>query len=319
MTVYTSVASLKRARPVRAATAWVNAPFAVRRHRPRHRQPRIRPFPSTRWTSYACGLGATIACTAVSFPIGTHVDLINIVMVYMLGSALAGLWLGRGASALTAVLNVVAFDFFFVPPRFSLAVYDVSYLITFSAMLLVSLIITRLVIAVREQIDAAQARERHTAALLAIARELSVTRDGRSMSEIAVRQIAEELRCGALILLCDEDGRVGSALIAASGGGALPIVDMDAARSVAVGARQGGTERTLYLALSNSHGIAGVLVVGIPPRPQSAAGAAPTARWLCGAACLGVGASSTGGGGRRGPCRGGEERDAQYVARLDFT
>ena len=40
-------------------------------------------------------------------------------MVYLLGVTVAGLRLGRGPSVLTAVLNVAAFDFFFVPPRFS--------------------------------------------------------------------------------------------------------------------------------------------------------------------------------------------------------
>jgi two-component system sensor histidine kinase KdpD len=137
-------------------------------------------------------------------------------------------------------------------------------------MLLVSLIITSLVIAVREQIDAARARERHTAALLAIARDLSVTRDGRSMSEIAVRRIAQELRCGALILLCDEDGCVGSVPIAASSNTDLPLIDMVAARSAAspgrsaaVDTQPSGSERTLYLPLANSHGTAGILVVAI--------------------------------------------------------
>jgi two-component system sensor histidine kinase KdpD len=199
-------------------------------------------LPRARWISYAWGPVATAICTAISFPIGTRVDLINIVMVYMLGSAIAGLRLGRGASALTAVLNVMAFDYFFVPPRFSLAVYDASYLITFSAMLVVSVIITGLVIAVREQIEAAQARERHTAALLAIARDLSVTRDGRSMSQITVHRIAEELHCTSHILLCDEIGWVGFDPIPSS------------------------TESTLYLPLANSHGTAGVLVVDTAAR-----------------------------------------------------
>jgi len=37
-------------------------------------------------------------------------------------------------------LNVAAFDFFFVPPRFSFAVSDVQYLLTFFIMLAVGLI-----------------------------------------------------------------------------------------------------------------------------------------------------------------------------------
>ena len=152
-------------------------------------------------------------------------------MVYMLGSAAAGLWLGRGPSALTALANVVAFDFFFVPPRFSLAVYELGYLITFSAMLLVSLIVTGLVIAVREQIQVAEARERYTAALLAIAQDLSVAREAQSMADITARRIAKELRCFALILLCDEHGQVGDTPIATSSSTGQPPIDLLAAQS----------------------------------------------------------------------------------------
>ncbi|MGO9593058.1 MAG: ATP-binding protein [Steroidobacteraceae bacterium] len=210
-------------------------------------------------------------CTTATFPVATHVDLINIVMVYMLGSAAAGLWLGRGPSALSAVANVLAFDYFFVPPRFSLAVYDVSYFVTFSAMLLVSLLITSLVIAVREQTEAAGARERHTAALFAMTHELSAARDVQSMAEITVRRIAGELHCFALILLCDKHGQVDRKPLAASNSG-LPPIDMVAAQWVAsrgqragLGTQQFSADPAVYLPLANAHGTIGVLMAGRTP------------------------------------------------------
>ena len=222
----------------------------------------------------------TALCTVVTFPVATHVDLINIVMVYMLGSAAAGLWLGRGPSALGAVANVLAFNYFFVPPRFSLAVYDVSYFDTFSAMLLVSLLITSLVIAVREQTEAAGARERHTAALFAMTHELSMTRDVQSMAEITVRRIAEELHCFALILMCDGHGQVDRKPLAASCSG-LPPIDMVAAQWVAsrgqragLGTQQFSADPAVYLPLANAHGTIGVLMIGrtrgggLPPEQQ---------------------------------------------------
>ena len=201
-----------------AGGAWLRRRPAAARQSARPWRPRARAATSAQWSQYLCGLAGSALCTAITFPVGTHVDLINIVMVYMLGSAAAGFWLGRWPSALTAVANVLAFDFFFVPPRFSLAVYEVSYLITFSAMLLVSLLITSLVIAVREQTEAAGARERHTAALFAMTHELSLVRDARSMAEITVRRIAEGLHCCAFVLLCDEHGRVAAVPVASSGG-----------------------------------------------------------------------------------------------------
>ena len=49
-------------------------------------------------------------------------ELANLVMVYLLGATIAGLRLGRVPAVVSAVANVAAFDFFFVPPRFTFAV-----------------------------------------------------------------------------------------------------------------------------------------------------------------------------------------------------
>ena len=85
-----------------------------------------------------------LVCSAVAFAMYPHFELANLVMVYLLGVTVAGLRFGRGPSVLTAVLNVAAFDFFFVPPRFTFAVADVQYLVTFGVMLIVALVIANL-------------------------------------------------------------------------------------------------------------------------------------------------------------------------------
>ena len=63
-------------------------------------------------------------------PLSQAYDLhLRLVAVY---AAFAG---GRGPAMLAALVSVAAFDFFFVPPRFSFAVTDVQYLVTFGVML----------------------------------------------------------------------------------------------------------------------------------------------------------------------------------------
>ncbi len=129
------------------------------------------------WSRYARALAGTAACTAVSFALFPYFELANIVMVYMLGAAVAGLRLGRGPATWAAFANIIALDFFFVPPRFSFAVSDVQYLVTFLVMLIVTLLIATLMASVRQQTRVAGARERRTALLYAMSRELAATRD----------------------------------------------------------------------------------------------------------------------------------------------
>jgi len=58
---------------------------------------------------------------------------------------------------LSSVLSVASFDYFFVPPRFNFAVSDAQYLITFVAMLVISLVIATLMASVASR-RASQAR-----------------------------------------------------------------------------------------------------------------------------------------------------------------
>src|SRR6185437_16881077 len=134
--------------------------------------------------------------------------LSNLVMIYLLGATVAALRLGRGPSALTALLNVIAFDFFFVPPRFNFAISDAQYLLTFGVMLLVALVIGNLVASVRQQTRVAGARERRTALLYAMSRELAATRGTSPMARVAVRHVAEVFQCQAVVLLPDADGKL---------------------------------------------------------------------------------------------------------------
>ena len=228
---------------------------------------RRRPHSGARAFGYLWGLAFTAIGTAVAWPIAGHVDLINIVLIYLLAAAMAGLLLGRGPSALTAVTNTLAFDYFFVPPLFSFQVLDSSYCETFGAMLLVALIIANLMIAVREQTEVAGLREHHTAALYAIARDLSVARDADAMVATVVRHIGEDLQAYAQVLLCDQSGQI-SAPPAPAARDQRPGLNLTVARWVAARGERAGfgtsqfpAEPARYLPLRGSGGTIGALAV----------------------------------------------------------
>jgi two-component system sensor histidine kinase KdpD len=130
----------------------------------------------------------------------------NLVMIYLLVVVLAALYLGRGPAVLAAVLSVLVFDFFFVPPYFTLAVNDTEYLLTFLALLLVGLIISDLTARVREQIQAAHRREQETSALYALSRDLAVAVDLESVTEAVTAHVGETLGRDVTVLLSEGKG-----------------------------------------------------------------------------------------------------------------
>jgi len=161
-----------------------------------------------RWDRYAWGVVTTAACTAVAFVLYPRFELSNLVMVYLLGVTLSGLRLGRGPSVLVSLLNVAAFDFFFVPPRYTFAITDGQYFVTFAVMLIIALVIASLMASIRQQTRVAGARERRTALLYAMSRELAATRGLSSLAQVAVSHVAEVFQCKAVILLPDATGKL---------------------------------------------------------------------------------------------------------------
>lgn len=160
------------------------------------------------WPRYAWALLSTALCTGVAFAMYPRFELSNLVMVYLLGVTVAGLRLGRSPALLTAALNVIAFDFFFVPPRFSLAISDAQYLVTFGVMLTIALVIANLMASVRQQTRVAGARERRTALLYAMSRELVATRGIEALARVAVSHVAEVFQCQAVVLLPNREGKL---------------------------------------------------------------------------------------------------------------
>lgn len=160
------------------------------------------------WHRYAWALATTLICTAAAFAMYPFFELTNIVMAYVLGSTIAGVRFGRGPATVAAVANVLAFDFFFVPPRYTFSVSDFEYVVTFGVMLTVTLVIANLMASVRQQTRVAGARQRRTALLYAMSRELAATRGVTSMAQVAVRHVAEVFDCKAVVLLPDANGRL---------------------------------------------------------------------------------------------------------------
>ena len=146
--------------------------------------------------------------TLVAFPLHSVFDLANIVMLFLLGTVLVAIKLGRGPAALAAVLNVAACDFFFVPPRFSFAVSDVQYLLTFSVMLAVGLITGQLTAGLRFQARISSSRERRAQSLFALTRDLSAALLPTQVIELGRAALQRDFGGQAVILAMDDKDRL---------------------------------------------------------------------------------------------------------------
>ena len=171
------------------------------------------------WRGYAWAVGACVLTALLATPLLPFFDLANIVMLFLLAVVLVALRFGRGPAVLAAFVSVGAFDFFFVPPRFTFAVSDAQYLLTFAVMLVVGLITGQLTAGLKFQARAAAHREQRSRALFEFARDLSAALETTQVVEAGRAAVAREFRAEVAFYVLGLDEALHLAADAAPGEG----------------------------------------------------------------------------------------------------
>lgn len=152
----------------------------------------------------ALTVAATAGTTLLATPLLGYLDQANIVMLFLLTVLVIAVKLGRNAAILASVLSVACFDVFFVPPRFSLAVSDIQYLVTFAVMLVTALTTTHFTATLRQRAQEAVQREQGTQALYQLARQLAGALSVEHVVDIAEAFVRSQLPARSLCLVPDE-------------------------------------------------------------------------------------------------------------------
>ncbi len=160
------------------------------------------------WGGYVAALGICILTALLATPLLGIISLTNIVMLFLLAVVGVALRYGRGPAILAAFVGVGLFDFFFVPPRFSFAVSDVQYLMTFLVMLAVALVIGQLTAGLKAQAEAATERARRMHGLYEMSRDLSAALMVEQVGEIADRFLRSEFKVHSALLVADDDDQL---------------------------------------------------------------------------------------------------------------
>jgi two-component system sensor histidine kinase KdpD len=237
-------------------------------------QPPPRPGRAPRWRAYALAAGIVAACTAACFAMYPYFAVANLIMVYLVGVMAAAVWLPRRASVAASGISVLAFDFCFVPPRFSMAVSDVAYLVTFVVMFLVALVISTMAARIKGQADSAAQLEQQASDLSDLSRNLATTRGLANLVEVARNHIARVFGCQVFVLMPSESGRLENAFVA-DADESLADKDVGVAQWVFDNGKPAGlTTQTLaqsdalYLPLPGTDSVLGV--VGLTPETGEA-------------------------------------------------
>jgi len=230
-----------------------------------------------RWRRYLYAVLLVLAASLLGELAQRFFSPTNLVMFYLLAVVVAAGYLGRGPSIVVAIMSVVVFDFFLVPPRFTLAVSDTEYLFTFLALLIVGLVISNLAVLTREQAEDAERRAAQNAELYSLSRDLAVAGDLDTIVQAVLEHVSQTFNGQAAVFLPADEGIAPLRLVASSPGLVPGEHDLDiAARAfhssqpVGLDASAGRQAQDLFVPLRTSRGVIGVLSArpaGLPTGP----------------------------------------------------
>jgi two-component system sensor histidine kinase KdpD len=94
-------------------------------------------------------------------------------LVFLVAVVVLALFVGRGPVLLAGALSALVWNFFFLPPRFTLIISNVEDAILFGAYFIVALVLGQLVAQIRAQSEAERRREERSTALYELTREFA--------------------------------------------------------------------------------------------------------------------------------------------------
>jgi two-component system, OmpR family, sensor histidine kinase KdpD len=162
-------------------------------------------LPASPPKDYIAALVLVALIVIIGWFIKSFISATNLAMLFLLAVVVVAFRRGLRPAIFTAVIAVLAFDFFFVPPYLTFRVTDTEYLITFAGMIIVGGLVSLLVTRARENAFAAQNREKVTGTLYALSQDLAVAPDAPSIITAVTRHINEIFSWESIVLLPEGD------------------------------------------------------------------------------------------------------------------
>lgn len=196
----------------------------------------------------------------------------NIIIIYILGVLVTTIWTrGHLYGALASLLSVIAFNYFFTIPRFSLEAAAPDYPVTFLIMLAASVISSTLATRVKKQAKQAAQKAYYTELLMNCNQKLQQGRDEQEILQIASQQLSILLNRPVLFALAKGErlhfhatpAERESELLKGMTGEEFGVADWVVKNNKRAGAGTAtlSNAHNLYLAVRGTQGVMGVVAI----------------------------------------------------------
>ncbi|MDO9322383.1 MAG: DUF4118 domain-containing protein, partial [Pseudomonas sp.] len=158
------------------------------------------------WRDYGLALGAALAATGLSLAVSRYLELPNISLVFLSAVLLVAVRSSLGPALACAGLSFLAYNFFFIPPTWSLTIARQQDVLTLLFFLLMAALTGNLASRQRRQLEALRQTQAETTALLELSRKLTAATDRQAVLAAALQQFGQWHELEISLLARSTDG-----------------------------------------------------------------------------------------------------------------
>ncbi|KAB2698159.1 sensor histidine kinase KdpD [Ochrobactrum sp. Kaboul] len=163
------------------------------------------PSASLQILPYAIGTAVVAAANGVGLLLDQFLDVRSIALVFVVGVLGVAVTLGLWPALFVSIISAFAYNFFFLPPLYTLSIADPESVVALVFFLLVSFVASNLASRVQRQAASARQRARMTEDLYLFSKKLAGTGSLDDVLWATAFQIASMLKVRAVILLPERE------------------------------------------------------------------------------------------------------------------
>jgi two-component system sensor histidine kinase KdpD len=157
--------------------------------------------------NYVISAVAVILGSLFGFLLRDILGPINLLFLMLLPVVIIAIYLGRGPSIFAAVLSVLIFDYFFIPPYFSFAVSDVRYFLSYLMFIAFAFVISNLASRLDYKVRQLQKSESRNTILYELSKDLVTVQNMDQVFHLMIHHTRQIFPCEMAIFL-PENGEI---------------------------------------------------------------------------------------------------------------
>ena len=148
---------------------------------------------------------AAMVAFGLSFLADRYLSVASLSPIFLTAVLVVAARTRMAVAVYTAILCFLGYNFFFAPPRYTLAIASVDDVLAVTLFLVVALVCSRLATRLANQVESLRGAHVQARALLTLGQQLTASTDAAGIRDVGSKALAHALRCDAAILSRDAE------------------------------------------------------------------------------------------------------------------